>query len=71
MYVYLSAFRSQTNLASYLEFFSSFVATYPSFSSPAGTAGDSDVQPEGVTCQIPEHFNKTYVHFLPSLSCYQ
>ena len=65
VYVYLSAFRSQTNLASYLQFFSSFVATYPSFSAPAGTSGDSDVQPEGVTCQIPEHFNQTYVHFLP------
>jgi len=62
VYVYLMAFRAQTHLTEYLEFFNSFVSTYPTFS---GLPDDSDVQPEGVACDIPYHFNKTYVHFLP------
>ena len=65
VYVYLMAFRSQTNLGEYLNFFSDFVATYPSFAAPPGTEGDADVQPEGVFCNIPDHFNQTFVHFLP------
>merc|ERR1719516_443464 len=62
VYVYLMAFRAQTHLTEYLEFFNSFVSTYPTFS---GLPDDSYVQPEGVACDIPYHFNKTYVHFLP------
>jgi len=62
VYVYLKAFRSQTNLGEYLEFFNSFLNTYPSFS---GAEDDSDVQPEGVSVDIPYHFNRTFVHFLP------
>ena len=62
VYVYLMAFRAQTHLTQYLEFFNAFTSTYPSF---AGLPDDSDVQPEGVSCDIPYHFNKTFVHFLP------
>jgi ubiquinone/menaquinone biosynthesis C-methylase UbiE len=65
IYVYLIAFRSQTNLDEYMEFFSTFLATYPSFSAPEGTLGDTDVQPEDVSCNIPTFYNQTYVHFLP------
>jgi len=62
VYTYLKAFRSQTNLQSYLAFFKSFLDTYPSFD---GLPDDSDVQPEGVSVDIPSHFNQTFVHFLP------
>jgi len=62
VYVYLMAFRSQTNLQEYLQFFSQFTSTYPMF---AGLPDDSDVQPENVNVTIPPHFNQTYVHFLP------
>jgi len=62
IYTYLKAFRSQTSLQEYLEFFNSFLNTYPSFS---GAEDDSDVQPEGVSVAIPSHFNQTFVHFLP------
>lgn len=62
VYVYLMAFRAQTHLAEYLKFFATFTNTYPSF---PGLPDDSDVQPQGVECQIPDHFNKTFVHFLP------
>ena len=62
VYVYLKAFRSQTNLQEYLEFFGKFTSTYPMF---AGLPDDSDVQPENVSVTIPPHFNLTYVHFLP------
>jgi len=62
VYVYLMAFRSQTNLQEYLKFFETFTSTYPTF---AGLEDDSDVQPDGVSVMIPPHFNLTYVHFLP------
>merc|ERR1712106_716116 len=62
VYVYLMAFRSQTNLQEYLKFFETFTSTYPTF---AGLEDDSDVQPDGVSVMIPPHFNQTYVHFLP------
>jgi len=62
IYVYLMAFRAQGHLQEYLSFFSDFVDTYPGFE---GLPDDSDVQPEGVSCNIPDHFNKTFVHFLP------
>ena len=62
VYVYLMAFRAQGHLESYLEFFNAFTNTYPSF---PGLPDDSDVQPEGVSCDIPTHFNQTFVHFLP------
>merc|ERR1712002_1265821 len=56
------AFRSQTNIQEYMNYFATFVGTYPMFD---GLPDDSDVQPAGVPCDIPDHFNKTYVHFLP------
>jgi len=62
VYVYLMAFRAQTNLQEYLAFFKTFTDTYPAF---AGLEDDSDVQPEGVSVVIPPHFNFTFVHFLP------
>ena len=62
VYVYLKAFRSQVNLQEYLQFFSSFLDTYPGFE---GLADNSDVQPEEVSCSVPPHFNLTYVHYLP------
>jgi len=62
IYVYLMAFRAQGHLQEYLSFFSDFVDTYPGFE---GLPDDSDVQPNGVSCNIPDHFNKTFVHFLP------
>merc|ERR1712198_397691 len=62
VYVYLMAFRAQTNLQEYLAFFKTFTDTYPAFT---GLEDDSDVQPEGVSVVIPPHFNQTYVHFLP------
>jgi len=62
VYVYLMAFRAQTHLAEYMQFFSTFTDTYPMF---AGLPDDSDVQPDGVSTMIPSHFNQTYVHFLP------
>lgn len=62
VYVYLMAFRSQGNLQEYLKFFNKFTDTYPSFSGPED---DSDVRPEGVQVVYPEHFNQTFVHFLP------
>ena len=62
VYVYLKAFRSQTNLAGYLEFFNSYLNTNPDFSGPED---DADVLPDGVSIDYPEHFNKTFVHFLP------
>jgi len=67
VYVYLKAFRSQTNLLEYLEFFEKWTSTYPKFDNQLGLPGDdSDVQPEGVSSVvIPPHFNLTYVHFLP------
>merc|ERR1711953_1203469 len=44
VYVYLKAFRSQTNLAGYLEFFNSYLNTNPSFT---GAKDNSDVTPPG------------------------
>jgi len=62
VYAYLKGFRSQSNLAEYQQFFAKFTDTYPAFT---GLSDDSDVQPEGFPCDIPDHFNKTFVHFLP------
>merc|ERR1712130_175630 len=62
VYAYLRGFRSQSNLAEYQQFFAKFTDTYPAF---LGLSDDSDVQPEGFPCHIPDHFNKTFVHFLP------
>jgi len=62
IYTYLEAFRAQSNLQEYLDFFSTFLDTYPAFE---GLSDDSDVQPEGVSVTIPPHFNQTFVHFLP------
>lgn len=62
VYTYLQAFRAKGNLEEYLSFFNTFVSTYPAF---AGLEDDSDVQPAGVSVDIPPHFNQTYVHFLP------
>jgi len=62
VYVYLKAFRSQTNLAGYLEFFNSYLNTNPSFT---GAKDNSDVTPPGVDCPVPDFYNLTYVHFLP------
>merc|ERR1712241_507681 len=61
-YAYLKGFRSQDSFAEYQKFFAKFTDTYPAF---PGLADDSDVQPEGFPCDIPDHFNKTFVHFLP------
>merc|ERR1719210_1168408 len=58
IWIYLIAFRSRANLAGYLDFFN----TCPSFS---GDDGDVDVLPPGVSIDMPYHFNKTFVHFLP------
>ena len=62
VFVYLKAFRSQTNLAGYLEFFNSYLNTNPAFTGPED---NSDVQPPGVACPVPHFYNLTYVHFLP------
>merc|ERR1711910_134718 len=62
VYAYLRGFRSQSNFVEYQKFLQKFLNTYPSF---PGLPDDSDVQPQGVACQIPDHFNKTFVHFLP------
>merc|ERR1719323_785440 len=62
IWIYLIAFRSRANLAEYLEFFNNFLNTCPSFS---GDDGDVDVLPPGVSIDMPYHFNKTFVHFLP------
>merc|ERR1719284_1249265 len=61
-YAYLKGFRSQSSFAEYQKFFAKFTDTYPAF---PGLPDDSDVQPEGFPCDIPDHFNKTFVHFLP------
>jgi len=61
-YIYLMGFRSQTNIKEYNEYFAAFTNTYPEF---GGLPDDSDVQPDGVPCNIPDHFNQTFVHFLP------
>merc|ERR1711953_812226 len=62
VFVYLKAFRSQTNLAGYLEFFNSYLNTNPAFTGPED---NSDVQPPGEACPVPHFYNLTYVHFLP------
>jgi len=62
VWVYLMAFRSSTNLQEYLQFFNSYLNTNPDFSGPED---DADVLPDGVSIDYPEHFNKTFVHFLP------
>ena len=62
VYVYLKAFRSQTNLPEYLEFFRTYLDTNPAFSGPEDNA---DVRPPGVACPVPHHYNLTFVHFLP------
>ena len=62
IYVYLMAFRSKEILEQYLQFFKSFMDTYPSFE---GLPDNSDVLPEGVEIAMPPHFNMTFVHFLP------
>merc|ERR1712198_191567 len=62
IYVYLNAFRAKDHIEEYLKFFNAFTDTCPPFK---GAADDSDVQPAGVTVEIPPHFNQTYVHFLP------
>jgi len=58
VYVYLQAFRAQGHLNTYLEFFNEFLNTYPDFSG-------EDVSPPGHQVSIPEHFDQTFVHFLP------
>ena len=56
------AFRSRAEIIEYLSFFNNFLNTCPDFSGPEG---DSDVLPPGHQLVIPDHFNKTFVHFLP------
>ena len=66
IYVYLRAFRSVGVVEEYLEFFHGFLNTCPDFNNPNDDSGDdSDVQPPGITVNIPSFFNQTYVHFLP------
>ena len=60
--------RSRGNLQSYLTFFNNFLNTCPDYS---GAQDDSDVLPPAVTIDYPEHFNKTFVHFLPQVLTYQ
>jgi len=62
VWTYLMAFRSKEVINDYLAFFNNFLETCPSFSGPED---NSDVLPPGVTINYPEHFNKTFVHFLP------
>ena len=62
VWTYLMAFRSKEVINDYLAFFNNFLETCPSFSGPGD---NSDVLPPGVTINYPEHFNKTFVHFLP------
>merc|ERR1712130_76261 len=59
-YAYLKGFRSQSNFVEYQKFLQKFLDTYPAFT---GLPDDSDVQPEGFPCDMPDHFNKTFVHF--------
>ena len=56
------AFRSRAEITEYLDFFNKFLNTCPDFSGPEG---DADVLPPGHQIVIPDHFNKTFVHFLP------
>merc|ERR1712158_43826 len=51
-YAYLKGFRSQSSFAEYQKFFAKFTDTYPAF---PGLSDDSDVQPEGFPCDIPDH----------------
>merc|ERR1719323_485193 len=62
IWTYLMAFRSKAVINDYLAFFNNFLNTCPSFS---GDDGDVDVLPPGVSIDMPYHFNKTFVHFLP------
>lgn len=61
-YLYLRGFQSKSTLNEYLDYFNSYLETYPSFS---GEPNDSDVAPPSGPVKYPPHFNKTYVHFLP------
>ena len=62
IWVYLSAFRASGNLQEYLKFFDDFLNTCPDFS---GELDDVDVLPTEDLINYPEHFNMTFVHFLP------
>merc|ERR1712241_344803 len=61
VFVYLKAFRSQTNLAGYLEFFNSYLNTNPAFTGPED---NSDVTPPGWTVQ-----SRTFTISPTSTSC--
>jgi len=62
IWTYLMAFRSKEVIDDYLAFFNNFLNTCPDFS---GASDDSDVLPPGHQLNIPLHYNKTFVHFLP------
>jgi len=62
VYLYLNAYRAKGHINEFLAFFKNYTDICPSFE---GLPDDSDVQPEGVTVEIPPHFDQTYVHFLP------
>ena len=62
IWVYLSAFRASSHLQEYLKFFDDFLNTCPDFS---GEPDDVDVLPNEDLINYPEHFNMTFVHFLP------
>ena len=62
IWVYLSAFRASANLQEYLKFFDDFLNTCPEF---GGELDDVDVLPTEDLINYPEHFNMTFVHFLP------
>ena len=62
VWTYLMAFRSRAGITEYLDFFNNFLNTCPDFSGPED---DSDVLPPGHQMIVPDHFNRTFVHFLP------
>jgi len=62
IWTYLMAFRSKEVIDDYLAFFNNFLNTCPDFSGPSD---NSDVLPPFHQLQYPEHYNKTFVHFLP------
>jgi len=64
VWTYLMAFRSRAEITEYLSFFNNFLNTCPDFSGPEEDS-DADVLPPGHQLVIPDHFNKTFVHFLP------
>lgn len=62
IWTYLMAFRSKEVIDDYLAFFNNFLNTCPEFS---GASDNSDVLPPGHQLDFPDHYNKTFVHFLP------